>query len=165
MSRLAQCPGCGAENPLDKKFCGDCGMSLLENACPSCGAKNEPGKKFCGDCGTYLRGRDSNPEQVLQNAQLAHNPVQRGAEMRLGLERIGRPALIVGSALFAMSLILYVLSNSLVDQAARLMREGDMRWADIANLSDKLQTIAWILFFVALVCVVVGAIAHMSRAK
>lgn len=45
-----RCAKCRAENPEDKKFCGDCGAAL-ENCCPSCGAENPPGKRFCGDCG------------------------------------------------------------------------------------------------------------------
>jgi class 3 adenylate cyclase/tetratricopeptide (TPR) repeat protein/ribosomal protein L40E len=47
------CPSCGAKNPSDKRFCGDCG-SPLAAVCPSCGASNPPDKRFCGDCGTAL---------------------------------------------------------------------------------------------------------------
>jgi class 3 adenylate cyclase len=47
------CSKCGAENPSDKKFCGDCG-AVLSNRCPKCGVENPPGKRFCGDCGTAL---------------------------------------------------------------------------------------------------------------
>src|ERR1700722_13752495 len=48
------CAKCGAENPADKRFCGDCGAPL-ENQCGQCGAENPPEKKFCGDCGSLLR--------------------------------------------------------------------------------------------------------------
>jgi class 3 adenylate cyclase len=48
-----RCSKCGAENPLGKKFCGDCGAAL-ENRCPRCGAENPTGKRFCGDCGAAL---------------------------------------------------------------------------------------------------------------
>ena len=51
------CPNCGAENPGEKRFCGDCGTSLASD-CPNCGAWNPPGKRFCGDCGTALSGGD-----------------------------------------------------------------------------------------------------------
>src|SRR5262245_48286091 len=44
------CPGCGAENPAGKRFCGDCGTALT-TICTSCAGVIEPGKKFCGDCG------------------------------------------------------------------------------------------------------------------
>src|SRR5262245_5414806 len=50
---MIPCSNCGAENPLGKKFCGDCGSALVV-VCASCGGSNEPGKKFCGDCGSPL---------------------------------------------------------------------------------------------------------------
>jgi len=48
-----RCSKCGSENPLGKKFCGDCGGPLA-NPCPKCGADNPFEKRFCGDCGTAL---------------------------------------------------------------------------------------------------------------
>src|SRR5262245_45937776 len=50
---MTLCSNCGAENPLGKKFCGDCGTALVV-VCSSCGGSNEPGKRFCGDCGSPL---------------------------------------------------------------------------------------------------------------
>ena len=47
------CPACGAQNPPEKRFCGDCGSALASN-CTACGAPNPPGKRFCGDCGASL---------------------------------------------------------------------------------------------------------------
>jgi class 3 adenylate cyclase/tetratricopeptide (TPR) repeat protein len=47
------CANCGAENPADKRFCGDCGTALALT-CAACGAENPEGKKFCGDCGAPL---------------------------------------------------------------------------------------------------------------
>jgi class 3 adenylate cyclase/tetratricopeptide (TPR) repeat protein len=47
------CSNCGAENPLEKKFCGDCGNALV-SICSSCGGSNAPDKRFCGDCGAPL---------------------------------------------------------------------------------------------------------------
>ncbi|MGN6800152.1 MAG: AAA family ATPase, partial [Gaiellaceae bacterium] len=47
------CAACGSENPIGKRFCGDCGAPLGA-ACPACGAENPPDKRFCGDCGTPL---------------------------------------------------------------------------------------------------------------
>jgi class 3 adenylate cyclase/tetratricopeptide (TPR) repeat protein len=47
------CSNCGGENPLAKKFCGDCG-SPLASICSSCGGSNAPDKRFCGDCGAPL---------------------------------------------------------------------------------------------------------------
>ena len=51
---MIACSNCGAENPLDKKFCGDCGTALV-SVCASCGGSNAPDKKFCGDCGAPLQ--------------------------------------------------------------------------------------------------------------
>jgi class 3 adenylate cyclase len=48
-----QCPACGSENEVSRKFCGECG-STLAAVCGSCGASNSPGTKFCGECGTAL---------------------------------------------------------------------------------------------------------------
>ena len=48
-----RCSRCGIENPIGKKFCGDCGAPLA-NLCPKCGADNPSGKRFCGECGTSL---------------------------------------------------------------------------------------------------------------
>ncbi len=48
-----RCSKCGSENPLGKKFCGDCG-GPLGNPCPKCGADNPVEKRFCGECGTAL---------------------------------------------------------------------------------------------------------------
>jgi hypothetical protein len=47
------CAKCGADNPVAKRFCGDCGTPLA-NLCGQCGAENPPEKKFCGDCGNAL---------------------------------------------------------------------------------------------------------------
>ena len=48
-----RCSKCGSENPLGKKFCGDCG-GPLGNPCPKCGADNPVEKRFCGECGAAL---------------------------------------------------------------------------------------------------------------
>jgi class 3 adenylate cyclase/predicted nucleic acid-binding Zn ribbon protein len=47
------CGVCGADNPADKKFCGDCASPLI-TGCLSCGSAIEPGRRFCGDCGAPL---------------------------------------------------------------------------------------------------------------
>jgi class 3 adenylate cyclase/tetratricopeptide (TPR) repeat protein len=48
-----RCPHCGADNPAQMKFCGQCGRPL-PRICLSCGANNPPGHKFCGHCGALL---------------------------------------------------------------------------------------------------------------
>lgn len=47
------CSNCGAESAIGKKFCGDCGASLVSR-CSQCGADNPADKRFCGDCGAAL---------------------------------------------------------------------------------------------------------------
>ena len=47
------CASCGAENRTGRKFCAECGASLV-SVCPSCGVPYEPGERFCGECGTPL---------------------------------------------------------------------------------------------------------------
>ena len=50
------CPGCGAENPNEARFCGNCGAELAAPdvgvACPNCGEYNHVGAQFCNNCGT-----------------------------------------------------------------------------------------------------------------
>jgi len=48
-----RCSKCGSENPVGKRFCGDCGAPLA-SLCPKCRADNPAGKRFCGECGTAL---------------------------------------------------------------------------------------------------------------
>ena len=50
-----QCSLCGAANPDDKRFCGDCGAPLLQ-CCPTCGSDNSPENQMCGACGANLGG-------------------------------------------------------------------------------------------------------------
>jgi len=44
------CPNCQAENPVEAKFCMNCG-NPLELICSQCGKKNPPEAKFCINCG------------------------------------------------------------------------------------------------------------------
>jgi len=55
-----ECPNCGAENPEEKKFCGDCGKELTSIDvinCKYCGAENPRVKIYCGECGERLGKR------------------------------------------------------------------------------------------------------------
>jgi class 3 adenylate cyclase/tetratricopeptide (TPR) repeat protein len=64
------CAACGSENPIGKRFCGDCGAPLGA-ACPSCGAENPPDKRFCGDCGTPLDAAATPAQPVPREAPVA----------------------------------------------------------------------------------------------
>src|SRR3954471_8112738 len=47
------CQGCGTENPVEARFCMNCG-GQLERRCASCGAAAPPQARFCMDCGAAL---------------------------------------------------------------------------------------------------------------
>ena len=70
------CSNCGAENPVAKKFCGDCGNALA-SVCSSCGASHAPGKRFCGDCGAPLA------VDTVSKAAASAGAVAPAAERRL----------------------------------------------------------------------------------
>jgi len=49
------CPKCAAQNPIDYKFCGNCGQRLSplpKITCQQCGSKMPATMKFCGNCGS-----------------------------------------------------------------------------------------------------------------
>ena len=47
------CQNCGAEVPINSKFCLECGRKFA-SICPNCGNKVPEGAKFCLECGTKL---------------------------------------------------------------------------------------------------------------
>ncbi|MEO0803202.1 MAG: adenylate/guanylate cyclase domain-containing protein [Cyanobacteria bacterium J06642_2] len=49
----ARCGNCGFLNPVETKFCGQCGQSM-SISCPRCHFTNPGGFKFCGNCGFAL---------------------------------------------------------------------------------------------------------------
>ncbi len=64
-----RCSRCGIENPIGKKFCGDCGAPLA-NLCPKCGVDNPAGKRFCGECGTALRAPGAAPAKASDDSSI-----------------------------------------------------------------------------------------------
>ncbi len=50
-----RCPNCQTLNPINAKFCLECGNRLV--ICPNCGTVNLPVAKFCIECGTALQLR------------------------------------------------------------------------------------------------------------
>jgi uncharacterized OB-fold protein len=64
-----RCSSCRNENPVDARFCEQCGSPLkttgdsqssigqqpvFSNACPKCGAETKPGTRFCEQCASPL---------------------------------------------------------------------------------------------------------------
>ena len=50
---VVRCTACGGDNEAGRKFCGECGASLLL-VCPDCATPNPSSVKFCGECGAPL---------------------------------------------------------------------------------------------------------------
>ncbi|MFN8520707.1 MAG: AAA family ATPase [Chloroflexota bacterium] len=73
------CQSCGVENRADRRFCRECGASLVAG-CPSCGATNDPEDRFCGSCGASLAAADPGRTATPGPAQAQAAPV---AERRL----------------------------------------------------------------------------------
>ncbi len=49
----AVCGSCGAEQPVDARFCSNCGTGLYRS-CPKCGAEQATSARFCSRCGITL---------------------------------------------------------------------------------------------------------------
>jgi rRNA maturation endonuclease Nob1 len=52
------CLRCGSRNPIENKFCGQCGSALYPPPpiqCPRCGSLWSPAMNFCGRCGSPLK--------------------------------------------------------------------------------------------------------------
>ena len=45
------CPQCQCKNPLNHKFCQQCGISLTQKVCPECGTQTELSALNCHQCG------------------------------------------------------------------------------------------------------------------
>jgi rRNA maturation endonuclease Nob1 len=61
IKQVIVCLRCGSKNPVENKFCGQCGQSLYPPPpvkCPKCGATMPPNLNFCGRCGSPLKEKD-----------------------------------------------------------------------------------------------------------
>jgi len=57
VKQVLVCQKCAAQNPVENKFCGNCGQSLYpppQITCQKCGSKMPATMKFCGNCGSAL---------------------------------------------------------------------------------------------------------------
>lgn len=58
------CPKCSTPNPVDGKFCRNCGNKMQNNTvkCGKCGNEVPSDSKFCPECGNQLKGSKSCPK-------------------------------------------------------------------------------------------------------
>ncbi len=76
---VMKCSNCGAENPWELKFCGQCGSHLDHGAvairCSMCGFINNLNVKYCGGCGKALSPRMmENGPSALDDSQWPQSP-------------------------------------------------------------------------------------------
>jgi class 3 adenylate cyclase/tetratricopeptide (TPR) repeat protein len=80
-----QCPSCGFDNPDGMKFCGECGI-LLVDRCPKCGGEILPDYRFCGVCGgaslTSKTPASGHPASDTPHAYRDNQPAQAEAGER-----------------------------------------------------------------------------------
>jgi predicted nucleic acid-binding Zn ribbon protein len=56
------CSVCGADIPIDSKFCPSCGNKFdSDPTCPSCGTLAQPEAQFCHECGAAQRPGPGSP--------------------------------------------------------------------------------------------------------
>lgn len=67
-----KCQQCQTENAEDRKFCRECGISLLQS-CSECGHDNFVGDKFCGKCGNKIKFSADAPNlKILSQGERKH---------------------------------------------------------------------------------------------
>src|SRR6266446_3494448 len=66
-----RCPSCQFDNPVENKFCEQCG-ARMELRCSSCDAPIRAGAKFCGTCGQALENAPAPSANVRSESQPGH---------------------------------------------------------------------------------------------
>lgn len=61
---MVACPKCATSNPIESKFCRNCGNKMQNNTvkCGKCGNEVPSDSKFCPECGNQLKGSKSCPK-------------------------------------------------------------------------------------------------------
>ena len=61
---MVACPKCSTPNPVDGKFCRNCGNKMQNNTvkCSKCSNEVPSDSKFCPECGQQLKGSKSCPK-------------------------------------------------------------------------------------------------------
>ena len=70
-----RCSNCQAENPVDARFCNECGRALARR-CDRCGRTNPAGAKFCNECGANLTARPGAEDHSEITADGTANPIR-----------------------------------------------------------------------------------------
>jgi hypothetical protein len=65
---------CGGDNRQGRKFCTNCGTSLIAT-CPKCGAAIQPEEKFCGECGGAIGASMPAPSSAQPSALQLSNAI------------------------------------------------------------------------------------------
>jgi membrane protease subunit (stomatin/prohibitin family) len=68
--KVKMCPSCGAENPVENRFCGNCGADVSPKkmvTCSNCGSQVPEDNKFCGNCGKPMKTENLCPKCGLKN--------------------------------------------------------------------------------------------------
>jgi rRNA maturation endonuclease Nob1 len=58
IKQVIVCLKCGSKNPVENKFCGQCGQAFYLGPpikCPKCSAMMPNNMNFCGNCGSPLK--------------------------------------------------------------------------------------------------------------
>jgi hypothetical protein len=77
-----KCPSCKVRNRSDRRFCAQCGSSLV-HVCAHCGFSNDAIDLFCGGCGVALqpdagvRSIASSPEDSARHRASVARPADR----------------------------------------------------------------------------------------
>jgi class 3 adenylate cyclase len=117
------CPGCGADNRSDRRFCRSCGLALAPT-CPACGATADPGDRFCGECGATLAPTATRPAAATSGADRAGGEpslLERRLVSVLFADVVGSTALAEGADMEAVREMLgryYDLCREVVERYA-----------------------------------------------
>ena len=67
------CQRCSVMNPVENKFCRNCGQSLCpppQTMCPKCKAKIPSSMEFCGNCGSPLKKNVSSIDRTFMTCTI-----------------------------------------------------------------------------------------------
>jgi len=158
-----RCPKCGAWNPKDKKFCGNCGNSMplgyvlipSKLKCPDCGAENPPGKRFCGDCGGTLL--------LSEEKTFVDEPTSAGELSSVNRGKVRTGYLIGGGLTAAIFFGLFFWANNYTytERVWRDLGYGFGYWETVTRTIDPaIQAFLLVIAIIGLVAVAYGLVSR-----